>query len=300
MELLLKKRKNSLKKKPAVTKNRRTEADDDWEALSGEGSLSQRLNDQEALNQDGPNSDALLIDLDGFEGPLDLLLGLSRARKIDITKLSIAELATQYIEYINNIKQHRLEIAADYLVMAAWLVYLKSKLLLPSDEVVGEEPSGDLLAAQLAFRLKRLEAMRLKGQELMVRPQLGQEFFGPGASEGFAVVSSHKYKADLYDLLKAYVVQRQRIVQSGYKVKRREVWSIKKARSRLSSLLGISIDWAPINDLINSFMNGEITSKTTVASTFGATLEMARDGLIEIKQGAHFEPLYVKSLRDKE
>lgn len=296
----MKKSKKSLKKKLAVKQGTPRESDDEWEALAGEGSLTQRLSDPDREVVDGSNPDALLVELDGFEGPLDLLLGLSRARKIDITKLSIAELATQYIGYINNIKQHRLEIAADYLVMAAWLVYLKSKLLLPSDEVAGEEPSGDLLAAQLAFRLKRLEAMRLKGQELMARPQLGQEFFGSGAPEGFMVVSSHKYKADLYDLLKAYAVQRQRVVKGGYKVKRREVWSIKKARSRLSSLLGISIEWAPINDLISSFMNGEVTSKTTVASTFGATLEMARDGIIEIKQGAHFEPLYVKSLRDKE
>lgn len=239
--------------------------------------------------------DRLLVELDGFEGPLDLLLALAREKKLDISQISIADLATQYIEYINDLKKHRLEIAADYLVMAAWLVFLKSKLILPSEEAEEESPSGDQLAAQLAFRLKRLEAMRAKGNELMARPQLGQEFFAVGASLGRNTVSKIEYKAELFDLLKAYSAQQQRQVVQGYKVKRRQVWSIKKARNRLSSLLGMSIEWAPINELIASFMGAEAPMKTTVASTFGATLEMARDGVIEIKQSGPFQPLYVKS-----
>ncbi len=239
--------------------------------------------------------DRLLVELDGFEGPLDLLLALAREKKLDISQISIADLATQYIEYINDLKKHRLEIAADYLVMAAWLVFLKSKLILPSEEAEEESPSGDQLAAQLAFRLKRLEAMRAKGNELMARPQLGQEFFAVVAPLGRNTVSKIEYKAELFDLLKAYSAQQQRQVVQGYKVKRRQVWSIKKARNRLSSLLGMSIEWAPINELIASFMGAEVPMKTTVASTFGATLEMARDGVIEIKQSGPFQPLYVKS-----
>ncbi len=238
--------------------------------------------------------DRLLVELDGFEGPLDLLLTLAREKKLDISQISIADLATQYIEYINDLKKHRLEIAADYLVMAAWLVFLKSKLILPSEEEE-ESPSGDQLAAQLAFRLKRLEAMRAKGNELMARPQLGQEFFAVGVPLGRNTVSKIEYKAELFDLLKAYSAQQQRQAVQGYKVKRRKVWSIKKARNRLSSLLGMSIEWAPINELIASFMGAEAPMKTTVASTFGATLEMARDGVIEIKQSGPFQPLYVKS-----
>ncbi|GAA6210532.1 ScpA family protein [Hyphomicrobiales bacterium 4NK60-0047b] len=239
--------------------------------------------------------DRLLIELDGFEGPLDLLLSLAREKKLDISQISIADLATQYIEYINDLKKHRLEIAADYLVMAAWLVFLKSKLILPSEEEEEASPTGDQLAAQLAFRLKRLEAMRAKGNELMARPQLGQEFFAAGVPLGRNTVTKIEYKAELFDLLKAYSAQQQRQVVQGYKVKRRKVWSIKKARNRLSSLLGMSIEWAPINELIASFMGTESPMKTTVASTFGATLEMARDGVIEIKQSGPFQPLYVKS-----
>jgi segregation and condensation protein A len=262
--------------------------DDQWEQDAS--SQSDELSADELRAED-----RLLVELDGFEGPLDLLLSLAREKKLDIAQISIADLATQYIEYINDLKKHRLEIAADYLVMAAWLVFLKSKLILPSEEEEEESPSGDQLAAQLAFRLKRLEAMRAKGNELMARPQLGQEFFSVGAPLGRNTVSKIEYKAELFDLLKAYSAQQQRQVVQGYKVKRRKVWSIKKARNRLSSLLGMSIEWAPINELIASFMGTESPMKTTVASTFGATLEMARDGVIEIKQSGPFQPLYVKS-----
>lgn len=241
------------------------------------------------------DDDRLLVELDGFEGPLDLLLSLAREKKIDICQVSIADLATQYIDYINDLKKHRLEIAADYLVMAAWLVFLKSKLLIPSEEELIDAPSGDQLAAQLAFRLKRLETMRDKGNELMARPQLGEEFFAAGHPLEREMITQFEYKAELYDLLKAYSAQRQRQASQGYKIKKREVWSIKKARTRLSSLLGVSIDWAPINELIAAFMGTEETQKTTVASTFGATLEMARDGVIEIRQSGPFQPLYVKT-----
>ena len=143
------------------------------------------------------DTDCLVVALDGFEGPLDLLLSLARDKKIDICQVSISDLATQYIDYINDLKKHRLEIAADYLVMAAWLVFLKSKLLIPSEEELEDAPSGDQLAAQLAFRLKRLEAMRARGNELLARPQLGEDFFAAGQPLERETVTQFEYKADL-------------------------------------------------------------------------------------------------------
>lgn len=243
-----------------------------------------------------PREQVLEVALDGFEGPLDLLLALSRSKKIDLTQLSMAELAQQYIGYIERMRSERLEIAADYLVMAAWLAFLKSKLMLPADEEEGDALSGDELAARLAFRLKRLAAMRQAGQELMARDQLNQDFFACGAPAGFDVVAQYSYKADFYGLLKAYAVQRTRTAETGYKVKRREVWSIKKARQRLQMMLGMPVGWAPISELIAAFLGEDKLQKTTVASTFGATLEMARDGMIELRQTEHFTPLYIKSV----
>ncbi len=243
-----------------------------------------------------PRDQVLEVALDGFEGPLDLLLALSRSKKIDLTQLSMSELAHQYIGYIERMRSERLEIAADYLVMAAWLAFLKSKLMLPADDEDGDDPSGDELAARLAFRLKRLAAMRQAGAELMARDQLGQDFYGCGAPAGFDVVACYSYRADFYGLLKAYAVQRTRTAETGYKVKRREVWSIKKARQRLQMMLGMPVGWAPISELIAAFLGEDKLQKTTVASTFGATLEMARDGMIELRQSEHFTPLYIKSV----
>ncbi len=238
--------------------------------------------------------DVLIVDLDGFEGPLDLLLALSRAKKIDLKALSIAGLCDQYIGYINNLKAKRLEIAADYLVMAAWLAFLKSKLLLPQPDAEGDEPSGQELAARLAFRLQRLDAMREKARALMERAQLGEHFFASGDPLGIRVVDRVDYHSDQFSLLKAYVSARHRDGQNDYKVKKRQVWSIKKARERLQAMLGFPVDWAPIQELIAMFLENEMMAKTTVASTFGASLEMARDGEIELRQDGHFQPLYVK------
>lgn len=239
--------------------------------------------------------EVLVLSLDGFEGPLDLLLALSRSKKIDLLALSISELASQYILYIENLKKQRLEIAGDYLVMAAWLTFLKSKLLIPSPPGEGDELSGDELAARLAFRLKRLDAMRKCAKQLMARPQLGQDFYGRGAPEGVSITVKHMFKADSYQLFKAYSGTRRRTVGGELKVKRREVWSIKKARSRLEAMLGMPVGWAPIHDLIAAFLQSEDLQKTTVASTFGASLEMARDGVVELRQEGHFKPLYLKS-----
>lgn len=267
-----------------TSQNQQDQFDDDFDAKQSELASAQ----------------VLLLELDGFEGPLDLLLALSRKRKIDLSQLSMSELAGQYILYIEKIRAERLEIAADYLVMAAWLAFLKSKLMLPEIELEGDEPTGDELAQQLAFRLKRLDAMRRAGDELMARAQLGQDFFANGSASGFKLVLRNQYRADYSDLLKAYAISRQRVDQVELKVERREVWSIKKARQRLQALLGMPIGWAPINDLIASFLHGEDLKKTTVASTFGATLEMARDGVIELRQAEAFTPLYIKVVAGSE
>ncbi len=267
-----------------MSQKKRHEQHEDWE-------------DQELNLED---DDKLIVTMDGYEGPLDLLLALSRTKKIDLKVLSISQLADQYISYIENLKKHRLEIAADYLVMAAWLTYLKSKLVLPSLEPLEDEPSGHELAARLAFRLKRLDAMRTAAKALQERPQLHQDFYACGASPGIPMVINHHYKGDAYALFKAYASARHHEGQTNYKLKKRNVWSIKKARQRLQSMLGFSIEWAPIHELIAQFMQMEDPKKTTLASTFGATLEMARDGVIVLRQEGHFQPLYMKSCPDQD
>ncbi len=181
------------------------------------------------------DEDALILALDGFEGPLDLLLVLARNQKVDLTKISILRLAEQYLEYIEVARVLRLEVAADYLVMAAWLAYLKSKLLLPEKEQVDDGPTGQELAAQLAFRLKRLGAMREALASIMGRKQLGIDMFGRGMPEGIRVVRSSVYEASIFDLLKAYAEQRSRTAVTEVKWGGRVVWSIKQARTRLAS-----------------------------------------------------------------
>ncbi len=238
----------------------------------------------------------LVVSLDGFEGPLDLLLALARRHKVDMAKISMAELAGQYIAYIEDLKSQRLEIAADYLVMAAWLTFIKSKLMMPSDE--GDElmPSGEALARQLQFRLRRLDAMRESAKLMMARDQLGQAFFACGQPEGFTTLYKHTYLAEPVDLFRAYAQRRSAGISQHFTVKKRAVWSIKKARGKLASLLGISIEWAPIDQLITKFLGAEPPSKTAIASTFGASLEMARDGVAVLKQSKHFGPIYIKPI----
>jgi segregation and condensation protein A len=193
------------------------------------------------------DADVLVLELDGFEGPLDLLLALARNQKVDLTKLSMLHLAEQYLAYIEAARELRLEVAADYLVMAAWLAYLKSKLLLPEKEQPDDGPSGQELAAQLAFRLKRLEAMREALARLMGRKRFGIDFFGRGMPEGIRVIRSSIYQASIFDLLKAYADQRARQAVTEVKWGGRVVWSIKQARDRLTRLLGHEPDWTVLD-----------------------------------------------------
>ncbi len=243
-------------------------------------------------------ADIFLLELDGFEGPLDLLLGLARNQKVDLTKISILALAEQYLAYIDTARELRLEIAADYLVMAAWLAYLKSKLLLPEKEQPQDGPSGKELAAQLAFRLKRLEAMREALASLMGRKRLGVDLFARGMPEGIRVVRSSVYQASIFDLLKAYAEQRQRTaVKEVVKWGGRVVWSIKQARDRLTALLGGEPDWAALDKFLEEYKPSPVLGRTVTASSFGATLELAREGYLELRQNQPFGPLYVKWLK---
>jgi segregation and condensation protein A len=242
------------------------------------------------------DDDVLVLELDGFEGPLDLLLVLARNQKVDLAKLSILRLAEQYLQYIEAARVLRLEVAADYLVMAAWLAFLKSKLLLPEKEQAQDEPTGKELAAQLAFRLKRLEAMREALASMMGRKRLGVDLFSRGMPEGIRVVRSSVYSASIFDLLKAYAEQRQRNAVTEVKWGGREVWSIKMARERLATLLGGEPDWAALDKFLEEFKPQSLLGKTVTASSFGATLELAREGYLEIKQYHPFGPLYLKWL----
>ena len=185
--------------------------------------------------------ETLVVDVEGFEGPLDLLLALARTQKVDLARISVLALAQQYLDFINEARRLRLEIAADYLVMAAWLAFLKSKLLLPAEQDEDGEPSGEELAQLLAFRLKRLDAMREAAAQLMTRKRLGRDVFARGMPEPLRISRKSTYQADLYDLLKAYAQQRQRTAVRTWQVRQRTVWSLKEAREELERLLGIDL-----------------------------------------------------------
>ena len=184
------------------------------------------------------DEDALIVDVAGYEGPLDLLLALARTQKVDLSKISVLALADQYLGFIGEAQKLRLELAADYLVMAAWLTYLKSRLLLPREAVKGEEASAEELARRLSFRLMRLEAMREAAAQLMTRMRLGRDVFQRGMPEGTKTIRETEFTAKIYDLLHAYADQRRRTIKVGHVVKVRPVWSIKDARVRLERLLG--------------------------------------------------------------
>jgi segregation and condensation protein A len=241
----------------------------------------------------GPG-DTLVVDVEGFEGPLDLLLALARTQKVDLAKISVLALAQQYLDFIAEARRLRLEIAADYLVMAAWLAFLKSKLLLPAEKDEEGEPTGAELAALLAFRLKRLHAMREVSAQLMTRKRLGRDVFARGAPEPIRITRKSTYEANVYDLLKAYSQQRQRTAIRTWQIRQRTVWSLKEARAELERLLGIACDWAPLDQLLAEFLVEPELRKTALASSFTATLEMTREGALEIRQAKSFAPLMIR------
>jgi len=243
-------------------------------------------------------AERMVVLLDGFEGPLDLLLNLARTQKVDLTKLSILALAEQYLEYIAGARALRLEIAADYLVMAAWLAFLKSKLLLPAEVKQEDGPSGEEMALHLAFRLKRLHAMREAVALLFNRQQLGLDFFARGLPEGMRTIRKSEYWASVYDLLKAYADQRRKAVGVPVKMGGRTVWSIREARECLQRLVGAEYDWAVLDSYIEEFLADQTVSKTVLASSFGATLELTREGYMELRQARPFAPIYIRWLKE--
>ena len=235
---------------------------------------------------------SLVVDLDGFEGPLDLLLHLARTQKVDLAKISVLALAEQYLSFIEKARQLRLELAADYLVMAAWLAYLKSRLLIPQPK--GDEPSGEEMAAQLAFRLKRLEAMRDVATRLVNRNRLGRDVFPRGAPQPLVVDRTTDFSASLYDLLTAYASQRQRQSLSLVTISRRRVWSLSDARTILVRLIGELKDWTALDHFLIRYLSEPEERATAIASSFAATLEMVREGRIEMRQDGAFAPLYLR------
>lgn len=249
-----------------------------------------------ATDDERSPAEVLNVNLTGFDGPLDLLLALARIQKVDLAHISVLALADQYLAFIAEVQEVRLELAADYLVMAAWLAYLKSKLLLPREDHKADEPTPDELAARLAFRLLRLDAMRKAAAQLFTRKRLGRDIFPRGMPEGTRTIREREYTAEIFDLIKAYADQRKRtVIKRAHVVKRRTVWSIKDARQRLERLVGASVgDWVQLDLFLEQYLPGPELGRTALASSFGATLEMAREGLIEIRQTAPFAPIYMR------
>jgi segregation and condensation protein A len=246
----------------------------------------------------GSDEPALVVDVEGFEGPLDLLLTLARQQKVDLSKISILALADQYLAYIEAARTLRLELAADYLVMAAWLAYLKSRLLLP-DLNAAEGQSAEDLATALAFRLKRLEAFRQVAQKLMDMPQLERDVFSRGDPEPIRDIKHPQWTATLYDLLSAYAVQRQKTVLGQVRFKQRMVWTLAEARAQIERLIGTTDDWNRLDQYLLNYLVEPAMTATVMASSFASTLEMVREGVIELQQHAAFAPLYIRKRPDK-
>ena len=236
---------------------------------------------------------AFTVDLDGFEGPLDLLLELARRQKVDLARISVLALAEQYLTFVEEARKLRLELAADYLVMAAWLAYLKSRLLLPSPSKAESVEATDLAEA-LAQRLRRLERIRRAGEALFARPQLGRDVFSRGAPEPIARTSAIVYEATLFDLLSAYARQTQKHARANVRLQARAVWSLADAREALMRMIGRVDDWTELASWLIAYGVEPKFRRTARASSFSASLELAREGRIELRQDAAFAPLWLR------
>lgn len=247
---------------------------------------------------DGPSlAERLMLDLDGFEGPLDLLLELARDQKVDIIRISILELAEQYLNFINTARELRLELAADYLVMAAWLAYLKSRLLLPKQDSDEEELSAEEMAEILAFQLKRLEAMKAAGEKLLERPNLGRDFFGRGDPEEVRVTTASVYDASLYDLLKAYAQIMLTSESKTLEIEAFDLYAMDDAIRRLRDLFGRRVvpTWTKLLEFMPHGLCTPLKARSALAAHFVASLEMCRDGELEISQEQVFGPIMLRS-----
>ena len=239
-------------------------------------------------------AEALIIDVDGFEGPLDLLLTLSRTQKVDLRKISVLELAHQYLAFVEKAKALRLELAADYLVMAAWLAFLKSRLLLPPDPSE-EGPTGEELAAHLAFQLERLQAMRDSAARLMGRDQLGRDFFVRGQIETVERVKKVTYTATLLDLMQGYARLRTRDDFRPFVMDRDSVFTMEQALERMRDLIGYTGEWTDIvSYLPDGWANDSVKRRSATAATFAASLELVKEGHLEIRQSESFAPIELR------
>lgn len=239
-------------------------------------------------------SGQLVLDLEGFEGPIDVLLTLAREQKVDLIHISILALADQYLAFVASARRMRLEIAADYLVMAAWLAYLKSRLLLPQPPG-DEEPSGAELAAALTFQMQRLEAMQEAGARLWARPRLGADVFPRGAPEGITVVTNARFDVSLFELLSAYGDQERRKREAGpLRVVPLELYSMDDALQRLKRLLGDMPDWTTLASFLPEHIVDPLVRRSALAATLAASLEMARDGKLLIRQDDQFGPIFLR------
>ncbi len=256
---------------------------------------------EEDIREAAAPGDEFVVDLDGYEGPIDVLLALARNQKVDLAKISILQLAEQYLAFIAAARGLRIEIAAEYLVMAAWLAYLKSRLLLPDTEPDDDGPSGAELAEALTFQLRRLESMQQAGLRLMARPRLGREVFQRGAPEGIEIVKTPVFEVSLFDLLKAYGDNRRRVDGSRLRIEPSSLFNIADAIQRLSGLLGEMTDWRTLMSYLPRELAADgLVYRSAVAATFAASLELARTGAVELRQTSSFGPIHVRRGRSSE
>lgn len=245
--------------------------------------------------------DALLLNIDGYEGPIDVLLDLARNQKVDLREISILQLARQYLAFMERAKQLRLDLAAEYLVMAAWLAYLKSRLLLPQDKGADGELSGDQMAEALQFQLRRLEAMREAAEKLFKRPQLGVNIFPRGMPEGLKNTFQVTYDVTLYDLLKAYADIKRRKEYQTYELPLFNIMSMEEALERMARMLGNlprtgphSV-WTTLQSFMPEGIKDPLYFRSSLASTLTAGLELAKQGKVEIRQDGNFRPIYLRT-----
>lgn len=249
---------------------------------------------QEDVPPETARAEALLIDIEGWEGPLDLLLDLARRQKVDLRHISILQLVEQYLAFVEDARELKLELAADYLVMAAWLAYLKSALLLPGDPEI--DPSPEELAMRLQLRLQRLGAMRESAARLMARDRIGRDVFAYGQPAGLRVVRRTRFECSLYELLRGYGRVQTRNAPSVHMVKSRRVMTLEDALNRLSVMLGTALDWTRLEAFLPQGAPDDLRRSAT-ASTFLAVLELARQGKVDMEQDEPFAPLLLKAAR---
>jgi len=260
--------------------------------------METKISEFEDDNEFAPSSDhRLVLDVDGFAGPIDVLLTLAREQKVDLTQISILELADQYLAWVVKLRQANLELAADYLVMAAWLAYLKSLLLLPTS-ADDEEPTGEEMAAALQFQLLRLESMQQAGEKLLGRDQLGQDFFPRGNPEKFGYNLNSAFEVSIYDLLKAYGEHTHRSNVRILHIELSDLYSTDDGLKWLTKMLGSMPDWTSLLQFLPAEIKGDLVSRSMVASALSAALQLTKQGELKIRQTETFGTVYVRAAQN--